>query len=263
MMKILNKVLKVLTIPVLTLALAQSCARTATSPIKNKVLSFTLKVNGEMKFRDDITYYIVLYAPKLDTNSVSFDTSIGPRINAPDLTRTTTFLEGRLPFMGALPSDRQSKWTDFFYITGDASGKPILGKGHFVSSTSSVFGTAIIDIKNINDSNNKTTTEIPPKGFSFQVPLEDLNNGQGTTSKIITANVAVSDSIDNGQGAIFDRWQGNQPFQINLENPTEQNFIDNSNILNRVRLDARIYPDIPFGLNESSFNITSVSIRVI
>ena len=124
----MKKILYRLILSITVLSLTFACARTATDQIQNKVMQFIFKVKGKMLLNNsNITYYVILYAPQKDPD-IPFDTRIGPRVNAPDLTKGTQLLEGRLPFVGQLPGDEESKWTDFFYITSSA-GETVVGRG--------------------------------------------------------------------------------------------------------------------------------------
>ncbi|GIW22192.1 MAG: hypothetical protein KatS3mg068_1199 [Candidatus Sericytochromatia bacterium] len=92
-----------------------NCARTATSVNANKVMQFIFRTKADLVLnRSDITYYVIFYAPESTIPNQTLDPNVGPRVNAPDITRGIEFLEGRLPFIGQLPGDIKSEWTDFF-----------------------------------------------------------------------------------------------------------------------------------------------------
>lgn len=240
------------------LALSSACARTATSVNSNKVMQFTFKTKGSLVLnRSDITYYIVFNAPELPTANQILDPNAGPRINAPDITRSIEFLEGRLPFIGELPGDTKSDWTDFFYITS-VNGKTTVGRGKKDNT-----GNPIIYDRNYANQNTKLISDPNGLNNSFQIEffLSDLNNGKSNTTSI-TANIGVSDSIENGYGKIYDYWLGNIPFSISLNSTSQQSRQDNTASLVLKKIPNRPDPIIPSDINQDSLDIVEYIARV-
>ncbi len=238
-----------------------SCAKTATGADQDKIIQFTFKVKGNIILnRSDVTYYLVLYAPKIDNPaSTPFDPKIGPRANAPDLTRGNQFLEGRLPFIGQLPGDQPSKWTDFFYITSDGN-RTIVGRGRPDSA-----GNPLIYDRNYANVNTKPVagTQGNVNGYQIEFSIRDLNNGQVANSASITGNLASSESIDTGTGTVFDNWKGNIPFILSLTTETQQSQQDiNPNLVLR-KIPDRPDPVLPSGVNPNDVNIVEFNARVI
>lgn len=239
-----------------------SCANTATNPTQNKVMQFSFNVQGNMILnRSDITYYVVFYAPTLPDPTVPLDTNIGPRINSPNVTVVREILEGRLPFVHQLPGDQETKWTDFFYITGKSDGvNTEIGRGKIQSD-----GKPIIYDRNYANTNTKPLTDPATNkinGYQIEFILSDLNNGQGTNASTITANIATSDNIDNGWGMIFDSWKGNVPFSISLESQTLQTEQDVNTALVMKKIISRPDPILPAGVSAEDVNIVKFTARI-
>jgi hypothetical protein len=239
-------------------ALNTNCARTATSINANKVMQFIFKTKGSLILdRSDITYYVIFYAPEHTTPNQPLDPNIGPRVNAPDITRGIEFLEGRLPFIGQLPGDIKSEWTDFFYITA-VNGKTVVGRGKKDN-----LGNPIIYDRNYANQNTKPITDPNglKNGFQIEFFLSDLNNGKNNTSTI-NGNIAVSDSIENGTGKIYDYWLGNIPFSISLNSTSQQSRQDNTQNIILRKVPNRPEPTIPNDINQDSLNIVEYIARV-
>jgi len=238
-----------------------SCANTATSPTQNRVMQFSFNVQGSMILnRTDVTYYVVFYAPTVVDSSIPLDSNVGPRINAPNITVAREILEGRLPFVYQLPGDQETKWTDFFYITGKPDGiNTEIGRGRLQAN-----GTPIIYDRNYANSNTKPlvdSTTGKTNGYQIEFLLSDLNNGQGTNSNNITVNMATSDSVDNGYGMIFDSWKGNIPFSISLDSETLQTEQDVNAALVMKKVTSKPDPVLP-GVNIDDVNIVKYTARI-
>ena len=256
-MKSIKKNLLLVFISSLTiLSASYSCARTVSNPNQNKVLQFSFQVKGKIAIRSDITYYFVLYAPKADNDALTLDPAIGPRMNAPDLTKGSSFLEGRLPFIGKIQGDLDSKWTDFFFLTG-VNGNPTVGRGRIDSS-----GNPVIDNRNYVNQNTRFLTSQNGKNDTYQIEffLSSLNGGQSNTNTI-NAILGVSESIDTGTGNIFDSWKNNVPFSIDVKSTSPATQDDTLDLVLR-RLPLRAIPQIPLGLNPDDINIVKFNSRV-
>lgn len=243
---------------VLVLSLSANCAKTVTNPNQNVVLRFIFKVKGTLAIRNDITYYFVINAPA--TNTAVFDPTIGPRINAPDLTKGSTFLEGRLPFTGRVAGDLESFWTDFFYLTG-SDGKIVIGRGRKDTT-----GNPVIYERNYISPNTIPLYNQSNRINGYQIEfflssLDGLTN-PNTTPRSITANLAVSESIDNGNGNVFDSWKNNTPFSIDITSESQDTQVDTTPNLVLRRLPLRPIPQIPVGVVEDDLNITEYIVRI-
>lgn len=241
-----------LLVPLISLA-SVGCARTATNKNANKIIRVEFKVKGRMILdNSNVTYYLVLYAPRVDNPSVPLDTSVGPRINSASLTKGNSFLEGRLPFIDALPGDQPSKWTDFFYVTS-VSGKASVGRGRI-----DVNGAPVIYDRNYANANTKLTSN---NGFQIEFYFNQLNNGQANTNTIM-ANLASSDNIDSGIGTVFDSWKLNTPFPINVSTGGIDNQQDITSTIVLRRTPTIPNPVLPLGVNADDVNITDYTVTV-
>lgn len=238
-----------------------SCAKTVTNPNQNTVLRFTFKVKGTLAIREDITYYFVMYAPANDPNTTAiFDPTIGPRINSPDLAKGSSFLEGRLPFTGQLQGDLESKWTDFFYLTG-SNGRTVIGRGRKDAT-----GNPVIYDRNYINQNTIPVTNSSGKinGYQIEFFLTTLNglSNPNTSPTSITANLGVSENIDSGNGNVYESWKNNTPFTIAVNSESQDTQVDITNDLVLRRLPLRPVPTIPLGLNADDINIVEYNTRV-
>ncbi len=242
----------------LILSLGSNCAKTVTNPNQNVVLRFTFKVKGTLAIRDDITYYFVMNAPATSSTS-TFDSTIGPRINAPDLTKGSTFLEGRLPFTGRIQGDLESFWTDFFYLTG-SNGKIVIGRGRKDSTGNPV----IYDRNYISPNTIPLSQNNKVNGYQIEFFLTSLNGLKDTKTSPtkITANLAVSESIDDGQGNVYEDWKNNTPFEIDLTSESQNTQVDTRSDLVLRRLPLRPIPTVPIGINPDDINITEYNVRI-
>ncbi len=260
-MKIINKKSVLLTLISYTTILlnSYSCARTVSNPNQNKVLQFSFKVKGTLAIRPDITYYLVLYAPKADNATLTLDPNIGPRMNGPDITinNGSNFLEGRLPFIGKIQGDLDSKWTDFFFLTS-VNGVASVGRGRIDAN-----GKPIIDTRNYVNQNTKFLQSVAGKNDTYQIEffLNSLNNAQSNT-KTINGILGVSESIDSGLGNVYDSWKNNIPFVIDVvsQSPATQDDLNPSLVLRR--LPNRPILEVPLGINPDDINIERFNSRV-
>ncbi len=260
-MKKMAKYFSLLLVPIM----AFSCARKVTNPNSNKVLQFTLKVKGKMILDNpNITYYVVFYAPRtLTPDTTIVDTNIGPRINTPSLTQSNSFLQGRLPFIDALPGDQPSKWTDFYYITS-VNGRTVVGKGKIDDK-----GIPLIETRDYQNQNTKPiTTNNVVNGYQIELFLESLNanqanidNKQASLVNTIVANVATSDNIDSGRGDIYDYWNNNTPFSITTAE-SQSSAPDNTSSPSLKKTPNNPNPTLPFGINPDDVNIVEYSYKV-
>lgn len=245
----------------LSTSIVTSCARTVTPKNQDKNLNITFKVKGTMRLDNpNVTYYVLLYAPNV-INESQFNPDDGPRMNAPDLTKTNIELEGRLPFMGKLPADRVSKCTDFYYIT-QFNSRTIVGRGKVDSDKEGNPTKATIYDRNYNNPQTK------PEGnnaYTLQIPISDLNAGAGTNAKRITVSFGVGDNIEiGGQGYVFDNWRNNTPLTIDLDKSIQDTLNDDSNPVMRQIIfpNRNITPVLPSGVFMDDVNISSVTYNV-
>ena len=80
-----------------------SCARTVTPKETKTTVSVEFKVQGSLKIRDDIGYYLLINAPSSTTNSIPLQDA--PRVNGPVANAPTTSYEYKAPFLGKYPND--------------------------------------------------------------------------------------------------------------------------------------------------------------
>jgi len=237
-----------------------SCARKATDPNQNKVMQFSFRVKDQIILdRNDLTYYVLFYAPKTDDENFVLNPNDGPRINAPDLTKGVELLEGRLPFVGQLPGDQESKWTDFFFITA-SGGKTIIGRGRKDEK-----GNPVIYDRNYVNQNTKPLTDTNGKvnGFQIEFFINSLNNGQNNSNtKTITVNLASGDSIDNGFGMIYDNWRNNTPFSLSLISEVQQTEQDINSAIVMRKVVGRPDPALPAAISPDNVNIVEYMARV-
>ncbi len=259
--KYMNKIFKtVICLSVIIVSVSPfSCARTATTPVINKGMQFSFRVKGNLILdREDITYYIIFYVPRKND---PVETNLGPRVNAPDITKSAQFLEGRLPFIYQLPGDQPSKWTDFFSITS-VNGKPTIARGRLRGNNPEIWEPNYNNPGNIElkGANGKTN------GYQLEFLLCELNNGdceneniQGKDLKTITGNLSSSNNI----GSIYDSWLNNQPFSISVTNDSPQSQQDFSPTLVLRKVPNRPDPVIPAGVNPDDLNITELTARIV
>lgn len=238
-----------------------SCARTVTPKNQDKNLNITFKVKGTMRLDNpNLTYYVLFYAPNV-INESQFNPDEGPRMNAPDLTKTNIELEGRLPFIGKLPADRVSKCTDFYYIT-QFNSRTIVGRGKVDSDKDGNPISASIYDRNYNNAQTKPDGN---NGYTIQIPVSDLNAGAGTNAKRMTVSFGVGDNIEiGGQGYVFDNWRNNTPLTIDLDKNIQDTLNDTSDPVMRQIIfpNRNITPVLPAGVFIEDVNIVSVTYNV-
>ncbi|MFN8575676.1 MAG: hypothetical protein U0354_02350 [Candidatus Sericytochromatia bacterium] len=252
----MKKKLLLLSISLLALSITTNCAKTVTDQNQNTVLRFIFKVRGTLAISNDITYYLVLNAPN---NTTTYDPNIGPRINGPDLIKGSNLLEGRIPFTGKLVGDLDSVWTDFFYFTG-VDGKMIVGRGRKDST-----GNPIIYDRNYLNPNTKPYIENNKvKGFQLEFFLTSLNGLKDSKAspKKITANLAVSQNIDKGSGEVYDSWNNNTAFDIDLSSEAQDTKVDARTDLVLRKLPLRPAPVLPLGINSDDINLIEYTLRI-
>lgn len=240
-------------------ATGTGCARNVTgvNAKATTLVLFKFSVQGKLALNNpNITYYIVLNAPEDVPGQTLDPTTNGPRFNGPSLDVPSTILKGRLPFIGLLPGDIESKWTDFYYIQGSASGTPVVGRGIRQAD-----GTPLVRLSNYPSTywmrlNDDST-------FQIYLKFEDLFDNPANKPANMTVNLGVGDNIDLGQGYVFDTWRANIPFAIKTEvNTTPQAEQDPSTLLNSRQIPGRPLPQLPAGVDQSSVNITGYEYTV-
>ncbi|MGV3522848.1 MAG: hypothetical protein ACO1RX_01410 [Candidatus Sericytochromatia bacterium] len=250
-------ILKPLALALLAGLLAfSSCARTVRDISAGaRRIVFQLSVRGRLALNNpNVTYYIVLNAPE-QSNLTLDPATQGPRINGPSLNDPATTLFGRLPFLGLLPGDIQSEWTDFYFLQGTADGQGMVGRGVRRSD-----GTPEIVLRNYSSALWKkvsdSTVEIQMV-FSDLVPTTNFPNN-------FVVHLATSDSIDTGQGYVYDWWRSNLPFSIDTapnNTPISDQDVNSQLVLRQIP--GKPLPVLPTGVNPDDVNILSYEYRVL
>lgn len=253
--------LQLLLILLLTLGgCAQKGINRAGGATKTPRIMFQFSVLGNIPLnRQDVTFYIVLNAPDGQTGQPIDAATKGPRINGPSLNQTPVTQEGRLPFTGLLPGDVVSEWTDFYFLQGSADGRGVVGRG-----VRRADGTPEIVQRNYAQAFWRVVSE---NTVEIQMLFSDIFTNPAEVPSNITVNLASSDSIDTGQGFVFDWWLSNIPFSIS----TTPNNTDISNrdpnpqlIMRPMPLGiGKQQPQLPAGVNQNDLNIVSYQYRVI
>ncbi|HEY9842872.1 MAG: hypothetical protein ACAI44_00635 [Candidatus Sericytochromatia bacterium] len=229
-------------------AAALSCGTNSTRVI------FKFSVQGKLALNNpNVTYYIVINAPDDQPKQTLDPATQGPRINGPSLDFPPSIIQGRLPFIGLLPGDVESKWTDFYFLSGGTLGSGIRRPD----------GTPEIVQRNIPQSLWKL---IDDSTVEIQLDFKDIFADQ-TLANIpanIVVNLATSDNIDNGQGFVYDHWRANLPFQIlTAPNNTPQRDTDTNNQLIMRQIPGKVLPQLPQGVDGTAVNIVSYEYRVV
>ena len=235
-----------------TLFLA-SCAHTAEKGTnKSRTLIFNYKIKGNFALSNPgVTYYVIIYSPLLPANT-PLDTSKGPRVNGPILTKGSEFLEGRLPFTGLLTNDMESLWTDFFYLTGTPDGRGQVGRGKIQNNAPVIYDRTY----------PAEMWSVTENIFKLKINLNDLASQQNIASKDrkipekITMNLATGDNIDSGSGMLFDRWKANIPFALSTTSGMSERDEDITANLVMLVMPTRPYPQIPAGVNSADVDIS-------
>lgn len=241
------------------LIVLSACARTAIRPgvTASRRVQFQLSVQGQFALnREDVTYYIVINAPD-EQKDVTLDPATqGPRMNGTSLNDPPTFLIGRLPFTGKLPGDVDSIWTDFYYIRGSADGNGVVGR-----AIRRPDGTPEIVQPNYPAALWRVIT---PNTIEIQMVFSDLFAKPDQLPKNIVLNLGTSDSIDTGQGYLFDRWRSNIPFSIDTAaNNTQIQDQDADQQLIMRQIPGKFIPQLPSGVNAADVNIVGYQYKVI
>lgn len=244
------------------LLITVSCANTAKkSKTQSLTLIFDFKIKGQFALiNPNITYYVIIYSPALAGTTTAFDTSEGPRINGPILTKGPEFLDGRLPFTGALQNDAKSLWTDFFYLTGTPDGQGKVGKGKNLSKGKNENDNPLIDVYGTYP---REMWSVTGNIFQLKIDLSQLSSQDGIPEaqrKIpdkITMNLVVGDNIDYpGTGSVYDRWKGNLPFVISTEKGNSQKDDDITQTPVMLQIPIRPLPTLPQGINPADVDIS-------
>lgn len=243
------------------LVLGVGCARTANraGAVPTGRIIFQFTVQGKLALnREDVTYYIILNAPDGQPKVTLDPATQGPRVNGTSLNDPPTSLLGRLPFIGLLPGDVTSVWTDFYFLQGSADGRGAVGRGILRPD-----GTPEIVQRNYAVALWKTISE---STVEIQMLYKDIfvDPDEDALPNNITVNLATSDSIDTGQGFLFDRWLSNVPFSI--ETParnTPVRYEDTSTQLMMRPIPGKVIPTLPVGVNPADVNIISYEYKVL
>lgn len=233
-----------------------SCARTVRDPSAlAKQLVFDFSVAGKLALNNErITYYIILNAPS-EANAEIDPGTRGPRVNGPSLNDTPDFLAGRLPFVGALPGDINSEWTDFFYITGTPDGKGTVGQGKLLEG-------AVPQIIERNYADNNWN-KISDSTLQIRILFSSLSS-RASVPKNFTVNLASGDSLDFGQGFVYDWWRSNIPFSVETDtiNSEVEDIDPNPELVMRL-IPGKPLPTLPAGVNPADVNITSYKYKIV
>jgi hypothetical protein len=237
----------------------------------NKRVLFQFTVQGRLALNNpNVTYYIVLNAPSGRPDSTIDPTLEGPRVNGVSLNNGAEFLLGRLPFVGLLPGDIESKWTDFYYLQGSASGTGVMGRGRLVN------GVPEILVRNYPNSLWRVLND---SSFEVQILFSDLTSAVAAADAAtpgavtatppppplnFTANLATGDNIEvGGQGFLFDRWRANVPFAIRTDVGTPFEDLDPDTQLVMRQIPGKIIPQLPPGVNAADVNISAYRYQII
>ncbi|PIQ26690.1 hypothetical protein COW36_00975 [bacterium (Candidatus Blackallbacteria) CG17_big_fil_post_rev_8_21_14_2_50_48_46] len=224
----------------------------------NKRVVFQFFVQGKLALNNEnVTYYILINAPSGKKDVPLNPSTNGPRVNAPSLNDGPQFLAGRLPFIGQLPGDIASEWTDFYYLQGTADGQGTMGRGRFNNATKAP------EIIQRNYPINNLWSKKTDSSFEVQILVNDLTSGTDTPGNLVF-NLATSDSIDTGQGYVYDYWRSNIPFSVQTKtiNSQIQDQDPNGQIIMR-QIPGKPLPQLPIGVNQADVNIVSYNYRII
>lgn len=224
----------------------------------NKRVVFQFTVQGKLALdNENITYYIVINAPSGRKDQPLDPATSGPRINAPSLNDLPQFLAGRLPFIGALPGDVDSQWTDFYYLQGTADGKGAMGRGRWNPISRAP------EIVQRNYPIDNLWRKLSESSFEVQILFSDLTSASDAPANFVF-NLASSDSIDTGQGFLYDYWRANIPFAVRTGtvNSQVEDLDPNPQIILRP-IPGRPLPQLPPGVNPADVNILSYKYRIV
>lgn len=224
----------------------------------NKRIVFQFTVQGKLALNNEnITYYIVINAPSGQKDQVLDPATNGPRINGPSLNDLPQFLAGRLPFIGLLPGDVPSQWTDFYYLQGTADGKGAMGRGRLNPISRAP------EIIQRNYPIDNLWRKLSDSTFEVQILFNDLTSASDTPANFVF-NLATGDSIDTGQGFLYDYWRANIPFAVRtgILNSVVEDLDPNPQIILRP-IPGRPLPQLPPGVNQADVNIISYKYRIV
>jgi hypothetical protein len=248
-----------LMLPMLCLLFLSGCANKVRDVAGfNKRIVFQFSVQGQLALNNEnVTYYIVLNAPTGRKDQPLDPATEGPRVNGPSLNDLPQFLAGRLPFIGLLPGDVDSRWTDFYYLQGTADGKGAMGRGRLNPLT------RVPEIIQRNYPIDNLWRKVSDSTFEVQILLSDLSGGSEAPANFVV-NLASSDSIDNGQGYLYDYWRSNIPFAVRTGtlNSLIEDRDPNPQIIMRL-IPGKPIPQLPLGINQADVNIISYNYRII
>lgn len=242
------------------LIVATGCARTVErNKVNSRRVLFQFSVQGNLALSNpNVTYYIVINAPKTPTVSVDAATQ-GPRINGSNVNFPNSALEGRLPFTNPpLGADVESIWTHFYFIQGSADGKGTIGLAHKLDN-----GSIEIVQRNYADA---LWSQLSPSTLQIQLLLSDLGYTDPATEAPanLTFNLASSDNFETGYGFVFDWWKGNLPFAVNTAatgTPISDTDITPNLVLRQIP--GKPIPTLPTGVQVSQVNIIGYEYRVL
>lgn len=240
---------------VLLLLLLPSCANKVRDvSFFSKQLVFQFTVAGKLALNsENVCYYIIINAPAAAGTSLDPGTN-GPRVNGPSLNASPLFLEGRLPFTGKIAGDIDSKWTDFYYLVGNPTGKGVMGRGRHLSN-----GSPEITQRNYPDS---LWRKIDDSSFEVRIQFADLTSATATPKNLIF-HMATSDNPDTGQGYVFDWWRSNIPFSIPVDNRSPFEDRDQNPQLILRQIPGKPLPQLPAGVNANDVNISAYRYQII
>jgi len=250
-----------LLLPLLAFFLFLGCANKVTRGVAatQKQVVFEFSVKGKLALNNpNVTYYIAVYAPS-DKKGQDIDASInGPRFNGPALNFGPQVLDGRLPFIGLLPGDQTSLWTDFYYLKGSVDGQGIMGRGKLNAGQKP-------EIVQANYPFNTLWRVKSPSTFEVQIRLADLTSGIENAPNNLVFQIGTGDNIDEGgQGFVFDYWRNNLPFAIKttqFNNPIQDR--DETAQLALRQIPGKPLPQLPAGVTQNDVDILSYSYRII
>lgn len=248
-------------LPFLACVLFFGCANKVTRGVAatQKQVVFEFSVKGKLALTNpNVTYYIVIYAPADKKGQDIVPATDGPRFNGPALNFGPQVLDGRLPFIGLLPGDQTSKWTDFYYLKGSTDGKGTMGRGKLNAGQKPEIVQANYPLNTLWRVKSEST-------FEVQIRLADLTSGIDNAPNNLVFHLGTSDNIDEGgQGYVFDYWRNNIPFliQTNNFNSPIQDRDETAQLVMR-QIQGKPLPQLPPGVTNNDVDILSYSYRII
>jgi hypothetical protein len=248
-------------LPILVLFLFFGCANKVTRGVAatQKQIVFEFTVKGKLALNNpNVTYYIAIYAPADKKGQVLNASTEGPRFNGPALNFGPQVLDGRLPFIGLLPGDQESKWTDFYYLKGSGDGQGTMGRGKLNAGKQP-------EIVQPNYPFNNLWRIKSPSTFEVQIRLADLTSGIENAPNNLVFQIGTGDNIsEGGQGFVFDYWRTNLPFAIQTTqfNSPIQDRDETAQLIMR-QIPGKPLPQLPAGVTANDVDILSYSYRII